>query len=167
MVCGAGSVFVFAIYDRGAEPTSNTSAEGVRLNFLLDTNACIAVINGRPESVRGKLQKALAGGGSVFVPAVVVFELWYGGAKSSRPEINQQRLKMFLAGPLSLLAFDQQDARCAGELRATLEAAGKAIGAYDLLIASQALRHKLTLITANVAEFARVEGLLWQDWGEP
>lgn len=167
MVCGAGSVFVLAIYDPGPEPTGSTPAEGVRLNFLLDTNACIAVINGRPQSIRGRLQKALAAGASVFVPSVVLFELWYGVAKSARPEINQQRLEAFLAGPLNLLAFDQQDARAAGELRATLEAAGKPIGAYDLLIAGQALRHTLTLITANVAESARVEGLLWQDWGKP
>lgn len=52
-------------------------------------------------------------------------------------------------------------------VRAALETSGKHIGAYDLLIAGQALRQKLTLITANVSESARVEGLVWQDWGKP
>jgi tRNA(fMet)-specific endonuclease VapC len=50
--------------------------------------------------------------------------------------------------------------------RVTLEAAGRPIGAYDLLIAGQALRHKLTLVTANVSEFVRVKGLVWQDWAK-
>ena len=56
----------------------------------------------------------------------------------------------------------------AGDLRATLEAAGTPIGPYDLLIAAQALRADATLVTANVKEFGRVAGLRWQDWaGKP
>lgn len=136
------------------------------MNCLLDTNACIALINGKPDSVRARLQKVIAAGGTVFVPSVVAFELWYGVAKSSRPEVNRQRLETFFAGPITLLAFEEQDAQVAGTLRAALESSGKPIGAYDLLIAGQALRHKLTLITANVSEFARVQGLHWQDWGK-
>ena len=42
---------------------------------------------------------------------------------------------------------------------------GRTIGAYDVLIAGQALRRKLTLVTANVKEFRRIEGLRWEDWG--
>ena len=56
------------------------------------------------------------------------------------------------------------DARSAGRVRAAWEAAGKPIGAYDLLIAGQALRHRVTLVTANAKEFGRVKGLLWEDW---
>ena len=47
-----------------------------------------------------------------------------------------------------------------------MEATGKPIGAYDLLIAGQALRRKMTLITANTKEFGRVKGLLWEDWAK-
>jgi tRNA(fMet)-specific endonuclease VapC len=54
----------------------------------------------------------------------------------------------------------------AGELRAELESAGRPIGAYDLLIAGQAVRQKMTLITANVSEFATVKGLVWDDWSK-
>ena len=43
-------------------------------------------------------------------------------------------------------------------------AAGAPIGAYDLLIAGQARRRGLTLVTANVSEFGRVSGLAWEDW---
>ena len=56
------------------------------------------------------------------------------------------------------------DAKLAGTVRAATEAAGKPIGAYNLLIAGQALRHKLTLVTAKVREFGRIKGLQWEDW---
>ncbi len=136
------------------------------MNYLLDTNLCIALINGKPPSARLRFQKAIATGSELFISSVVIFELWYGVARSSRQEANKQRLRTFCTGPISPLPFDDEDAETAGTLRATLEAAGKPIGAYDLLIAGQALRRKMTLVTANVSEFGRIKGLIWQDWGE-
>jgi len=73
-------------------------------------------------------------------------------------------LRVFLSGTIGVVSFDEEDAIHAGDLRAALEAAGTPIGPYDLLIAAQALRIGATLVTANVSEFARVKGLLWQDW---
>lgn len=137
------------------------------MKYLLDTNACIALINGRPAAVRTRFQSAIARGTEVSVSAVVVFELWYGVAKSTQQESNTSRLESFLAGPISLLAFDEEDARAAGRIRAVVEKIGRPIGAYDLLIAGQAVRHKLTLVTANGKEFARVKGLVWEDWAKP
>jgi tRNA(fMet)-specific endonuclease VapC len=132
--------------------------------YLLDTNACIAIINGKPVSVRNRLAAAVAAGDEIFVSTIVGFELWYGVAKSDRPKANAQLVQAFLNGPLTSLTFEDEDARVAGDLRAKLEAAGKPIGAYDLLIAGQAIRHKFVLITANSREFARVPGLQWDDW---
>jgi tRNA(fMet)-specific endonuclease VapC len=137
------------------------------VNYLLDTNACIALVNGSPPSVRPRLEQVLKGRASVAVSAVVAFELWYGAAKSARRQANRQRLETFFAGPIDLVAFDEEDTRVAGEIRATLEMAGTPIGAYDLLIAGQALRHDATLVTANTAEFSRVPDLRWQDWASP
>lgn len=137
------------------------------MNYLLDTNACIALINGKPPSVRNKFQKATDAGAQVFVSSVALFELWYGVAKSSRQEFNRRRLEAFLAGPVHLLHFDDSDAEHAGAIRADLESLGKPIGVYDLLIAGQAMRNKLTLITANLSEFARIKALAWSDWGKP
>ncbi len=136
------------------------------MNYLLDTNACIALINGEPAAVRTRLAKAVDAGAEVLVPSVVVFELWYGVAKSARPEANAKAVETFLAGPVRLLTFEQEDARQAGAVRAALEMVGKPIGAYDVLIAGQALCHKLTLVTANAKEFGRVKGLVWEDWGK-
>ena len=104
----------------------------------------------------------------VCVSTVVLHELWYGVAKSARRERNTERLQMFMAGPLEVLAFDEADARAAGEVRAELERSGTPIAAYDALIAGQAVRRGLTLVTANAREFDRVDGLMCEDWaGSP
>jgi tRNA(fMet)-specific endonuclease VapC len=66
------------------------------VNYLLDTNACIVLINGNPPSVRAKFRKATDLGGQVFVSSIALFELWYGVAKSSRRDFNEKRLETFL-----------------------------------------------------------------------
>jgi len=136
------------------------------LSYLLDTNACIALINGKPIAVRHRFQKAIDAGAQVNVSTVVVFELWYGVEKSEQKEANANRLQTFLSGPIALMAFEEEDAKSAGTIRATLEKLGRPIGAYDLLISGQAVRHKITLVTANSKEFSRVKGLNWEDWAK-
>ena len=85
-------------------------------------------------------------------------------AKSSAIPENTERLRILLSGDLDLLEFDDEDARTAGQIRATLESIDRPIGAYDVLIAGQALRRGLTVVTANTSEFSRVGGLAWEDW---
>jgi tRNA(fMet)-specific endonuclease VapC len=137
------------------------------VDYLLDTNACIALINGDPTAVRVRMQKASAAGAHILVSSIALFELWYGVAKSKKQDFNRKRVEAFLSGPVLVLPFEGEDSRVAGSVRAAIESAGKPIGAYDLLMAGQALRHRLTLITSNVAEFSRVKGLKWQDWAKP
>lgn len=136
------------------------------MDYLLDTNACIALINGAPTQVRKRLQKSIESGAQVFTSSVVLFELWYGVDKSSRPQANRERVAVFLSGPIEVLPFEETDARAAGSIRAALEASGKAIGAYDILIAGQASGRQLTLVTANIKEFSRIKGLNWEDWAK-
>jgi tRNA(fMet)-specific endonuclease VapC len=136
------------------------------LKVLLDTNVCIALINGKSPIVEKRLLQELAAGAQLFVSSIAAFELRYGVARSSRQSANASRLEDFFAGPITLLPFDGEDARVAGEIRAALDAAGKPIGAYDVLIAGQALQHKLTLISANTKEFSRIKGLSWEDWAK-
>jgi len=134
------------------------------MTYLLDTNACIALINGTPRDVRRRFQRAVAKEATVLVSSVVAFELWYGTAKSRRKEANTRRLEAFFAGPLEWTAFDDEDAREAGTVRAELELVGRPIGAYEVLIAGQARRRGATLVTSNAREFDRVTGLKWEDW---
>ena len=48
-----------------------------------------------------------------------------------------RRYNTFFAGRIDVLPFDQGAAQVAGELWAMLEASGKPIGAYDLLLAGR------------------------------
>ena len=136
------------------------------MNYLLDTNACIALINGKPVSVRHRFQKAIENGAQVNVSAVAIFELWYGVEKSAQKEANTNQLHTFLAGPIFVMSFEEEDAKNAGTIRSILEKAGRPIGAYDVLISAQAVRHRMTLVTANSREFSRVKGLVWEDWAK-
>jgi tRNA(fMet)-specific endonuclease VapC len=134
------------------------------VNYLLDTSAVIAVLKEQPPIVRNRLKRLVSRGGSIGVSTLVLYELWYGVARSQRRRENAERLRVFLSGNIEVAPFDEEDAVAAGDLRAALETAGTPIGPYDLLIAAQALRSGSTLVTANVSEFARVRGLVWQDW---
>jgi tRNA(fMet)-specific endonuclease VapC len=130
--------------------------------FALDTNVVIAVMNG-DATVRKRLNKARGKGNTIVLPSIVLFELEYGLGKSSVAR-NAANLKDFLKIPSQVIAFSDSDAACAGRVRATLELAGTPIGAYDYLIAGQALNRGLTLVTHNTKEFQRVKGLLLADW---
>lgn len=134
------------------------------IEYSLDTNACIALINGSSVPVRRRFKEALSAGSVICVSTVAVHELWYGVAKSARRDYNTERVQAFLSGPVRLMAFDDADARAAGEVRALLEQERRPIGAYDSLLAGQAARRGFTLVTANVREFERVDGLMWEDW---
>ena len=74
--------------------------------YLLDTNACIALINGRHAHVRRRFQRAIARDSVILLSSVVAFELWYGVAKSPRKDSNTERLDLFFAGPLERTLFD-------------------------------------------------------------
>jgi tRNA(fMet)-specific endonuclease VapC len=134
------------------------------LKYLLDTNVCIAVINEKSPFIGTRFLQELAKGAHLFVSSIAAFELWYGVAKSKHKEVNAQRLSAFFAGHITMLSFEEEDARIVGQIRAAIEAVGKPVGAYDLLIASQALRHEMILVTANTREFARIKNLQWEDW---
>jgi len=134
------------------------------VSYLLDTNAVIALLKNEPAIFRKRLRRAVSRGAAIAVSSIVLYELWYGVARSARRRENAERLRTFLSGGIEVTGFDEEDARTAGDLRAALEAAGTPIGPYDLLIAAQALRTGATLVTANVAEVTRVPSLQLQDW---
>jgi tRNA(fMet)-specific endonuclease VapC len=134
------------------------------LTYLLDTNAVIALLRNKPTRVRDRLRRAVAEDATIVVSSIVLFELWYGVARSAQREENAERLRVFLSGQIGILAFEEGDSAIAGDLRASLEASGTMIGPYDLLIAAQALRTGMTLVTANTSEFDRVPDLMWEDW---
>ena len=129
------------------------------MRYLLDTNAVISILN-RSD---GKTLKTMLQHRSeeVATSSIVMHELFYGAYKSQRQAKN---LALLEALQFTVLDFDTADARQAGRVRAQLIMLGKPIDPYDILIAGQALRHGLTLVTANTREFSRVPGLTLENW---
>ena len=134
------------------------------MTYLLDTNACIALINGAPARVRDRFAEVVGNGSTVSVSTVAVFELWYGVAKSAKRDFNARRVEAFLSGPVDVMPFEDEDAQRAGVVRAMLERKGTPIGPFDVLIAGQALARRATVVTTNESEFSRVTGLAREDW---
>ncbi|HEX3888404.1 MAG TPA: tRNA(fMet)-specific endonuclease VapC [Phenylobacterium sp.] len=130
------------------------------LRYLLDTNLCIRVLRDRPKAVRDRFNLEADG---LCISTIVLSELLHGAAKSDRPEHNRREVEGF-AARLDVLAFDEAAAAHAADIRATLERQGQPIGGYDLLIAGHARSRGLTVITGNLAEFGRIDGLRCEDW---
>ncbi len=134
------------------------------MSYLLDTNVCIALINGSSVRIRQRYFQTTSRQIVPQVSSIVAHELWYGVAKSGRVAQNANRLTAFLTSAVAVLDYSEQDAQAAGEIRAELERKGQRIGEYDTLIAGQAFSRSLILVTANTREFARVKGLAVEDW---
>jgi tRNA(fMet)-specific endonuclease VapC len=132
--------------------------------FCLDTNVVIFAMNERKPKIVERLHRELAARTPMVVPAIVMFELEYGCAKSARQEQSRRALEIFLSAGFDQPAFDIEDAREADEIRAFLEARGQPIGPYDTSIAAQARRRGGKLVTLNTSEFKRVPGLSVDDW---
>ena len=128
------------------------------MTYLLDTNAVIAVIKGDS----GLLMLLKRHRPQDFaLSAIVVHELYYGAEKSQRRAENLARID---ALQFPVLDFDREDARHAGEIRATLATSGTPISPYDALIGGQARARTLTLVTRNIREFERIKGLTIETW---
>ncbi len=129
--------------------------------WLLDTNAVIALVTRRSESLLRRVEATDPG--ALAISAVVAHELYFGAYRSQRIEFNLETLRLLFAD-LAILDLDQDDARAAGEIRAELARRGTPIGPYDVLIAGQAMARGLPLVSNNTAEFQRVGGLRLEDW---
>lgn len=132
--------------------------------YLLDTNACIALLNGSGPSVSARLRACDPA--QVAVCSVVKAELLYGARRSARVSENLDLLERFL-DPLACFPFDDVCAEHYGVIRTDLDTQGLPIGGNDLLIAATARAHDMILVTHNTREFGRVAGLRHEDWEQP
>ena len=128
--------------------------------YLLDTNSCVYAIKREPQVLDRLREHSPDDFG---VSAITVAELWFGAAKSSRPQQTRSSVNAFLE-PLEILPFAREAAGDYAEIRLKLEKAGQPIGERDLLIAATAMSRRLTVVTHNVREFSRVSGLKVEDW---
>jgi len=130
------------------------------LIYLLDTNTCVYAIKRDPRVLRSLQEHSPDDFG---ISAITVAELWFGAAKSSRPQQTRSSVDAFLK-PFEVLPFAGEAAEEYAEIRLQLERVGRPIGERDLLIAATAKSRRLTVVTHNVREFGRVPGLNVEDW---
>ena len=130
-------------------------------NYLLDTNICIYLIKERPPEVLARFQQIQMK--QIYIPTIVIFELYYGIEKNNSQKRNLVALEKFIA-PFSVVDFTIEAAKKAAKIRSDLEKQGKPIGAYDLQIAACALSLNMILLTNNTREFERVHGLKLENW---
>jgi tRNA(fMet)-specific endonuclease VapC len=101
--------------------------------------------------------------GKCAISDLSILELYAGAHRYDHPNKRISLIEDFVSR-LTVLPFDTVAARIAGPIRYNLLSAGQMIGAYDLLIAATALSKNLTLVTNNIREFERVEGLKVEKW---
>jgi tRNA(fMet)-specific endonuclease VapC len=127
---------------------------------MLDTNICIFTIKRKPENVHQAFNRHY---GQLCISTITLMELIYGAEKSSAPERNLAVIEGF-AGRLDVLSYDMNAASHTGMIRAELAKAGTPIGPYDQMIAGHARSQGLIVVTNNLREFKRVQGLRLEDW---
>ena len=128
--------------------------------YALDTNTVLDYFKGKGDVARNLLAVPPT---EVALPAVVAYEVWIGVLGSQNTRRRQTQYEQFLA-TVEILPFDAAVSRRAAELRYALERRGAGIGPMDTLIAATALSSNATLVTRNLREFGRVQGLKVVDW---
>jgi tRNA(fMet)-specific endonuclease VapC len=131
--------------------------------FMLDTDICIYIIKRKPAHVANRLVRMKAD--QLTMSAITFAELMNGAKKSQHVEENLEKL-IALSELIEIRPFDKRAAECYGDIRSSLEKKGKNIGSYDLLIAAHVLILGWTLVTNNVREFRRVQGLKIENWAK-
>lgn len=131
------------------------------MKYLLDTNTVSYYLRGTPATVKHiQGQKPT----TVAISAITAMELAYGVEKRQSATLTAA-VRGFLSG-VQVLPFDQEAAKQAGVVRASLERIGIAISLADSQIAGHALALDLTLVSSDGA-FKRVRGLTVKDWSKP
>ena len=131
------------------------------MKYMLDTDICIYVIKKKPDRVLAALHAGVQEG--IAISAITLAELEYGVEASAHVEKNTLALNQFLS-IMSILPFEDKAAVEYGKIHADLRRKGMLIGSMDMLIAAHAKSKGLILVTNNIREFERVEGLKLENW---
>lgn len=129
------------------------------MSFLLDTNICSARIRGAAHLTHRFVQH----GGRLFVPTVALGELYTWAYRRDDPASVLHGVAELLT-EVQVLHYDQPCAEVYGRVRGQLLRQGLPVGPVDLMIASVALAHDLTLVTHNTADFGNIPGVRLEDW---
>lgn len=127
--------------------------------YLLDTNICAYFFNGQ-FNLKEKIREI--GFENCVVSEITIAELKYGVAKSTKKEKNQKALDTFQSKIEVLPIFPALDIYATEKAR--LKTKGKMLDDFDLLIGTTAIFNNLTLVTKNVSDFDRLNGIVIEDW---
>lgn len=130
--------------------------------YLLDTNALSEPLKIHPHA--GFAQKIRqVSPDALFTSAICVMELRYGCVRK-RDQSLWDRIRRELLVHMQVVPFGDDEAVVAGELLASLQAAGRSTGVEGVQIAATALAHGLIVVTANEARFTRIPNLRVANW---
>ena len=135
------------------------------MTLALDTNVFVDLARGKRTSVQEHYIEAVLASASMVTSVVVHHELQFGVFASRDPVVAARHVAAVMQD-ITIEPLTEDDVTVAARVRATLKRTGSPIGPYDVLIAGQALARGWTLVTANVGEFQRVQGLKIQDWSQ-
>jgi tRNA(fMet)-specific endonuclease VapC len=127
--------------------------------YLLDTNICAYFLNGK-FNLETKIDEV--GFENCVVSEITIAELKYGVEKSTHKEKNRKTLDLFQTKFNVIPIFPALDIYA--KEKARLKTKGKILDDFDLLIGSTAIFNNLTLVTKNVSDFDRLEGIDIEDW---
>lgn len=133
------------------------------LRYLLDTNTCIYIAKHNPPAVRERFARHTAG--ELAMSVVTLGDLRYGAERSQARERSLQAIQ-HLISLIGVHPLTESAGEHYGQIRASLAARGSPIGNNDLWIAAHARSEAWVLVTNNVREFNRVEGLQIENWVE-
>jgi tRNA(fMet)-specific endonuclease VapC len=131
------------------------------VQYVLDTNICIYIAKHSPPKVLEKFSGLQAC--SVGMSLITHGELLYGAYRSQNREKAQNILDE-LVTMIPVLPLNEAVAQHYAEIRANLTSKGMLIGNNDLWIAAHVRSLQKTLVTNNVKEFTRVQGLAIENW---
>jgi tRNA(fMet)-specific endonuclease VapC len=131
------------------------------VRYLIDTNILIFLCSSKSKSLEHKFKTHNPE--EFLVLSITVGELIYGVNKSLNRDRNLQAILKILS-PFTIIDFDSSAGWEYGEIRAELEKKGTIVGGNDMMIAAQARRRGLIVITNNVKEYKRIHGLRVEDW---
>ncbi len=127
--------------------------------YLLDTNIVSHIVRNESKVIQKLFSLPTS---AIYISVITYAEIQYGlqkrlNAKTLRNTINE------LLKRVEIVEWDQRAANVYGKVRAKLEVRGKSIDTMDLLIASQAIANKMTLVSDDKV-FANIKVLKLENW---
>ena len=130
------------------------------MSYVLDSDTIIYFLQGNQGIVN---KMAITATNNIYTTAINEAELYFGAYNSSRPKGNIETVRGFIRN-IKVLDFDSGASKRYGEIKSSLKKEGKLIPDMDICIAAIVKSNNMSLVTNNIKDFSRIEGLLIENW---